>query len=160
MITENYYTMTDRVKYKEHADLEREMKKFLAKGGRIKPATNSTKQNSHRNSFLFNSPDKDNAGETSKLNSHQNSIIRKRASNAGEKTYVPVNPCGSCGTSERSVRSNACLECDRRRARAKLKHSKNIDATMLGIATYLVEENKTFEFTIKGKKYTLKAEEV
>ena len=28
--------MTDRVKYKEHADLEREMKKFLAKGGKIK----------------------------------------------------------------------------------------------------------------------------
>ena len=33
--------MTDRVKYKEHADLEREMKKFLAKGGQIKQVENT-----------------------------------------------------------------------------------------------------------------------
>lgn len=36
MITESHHTMTNRVKYKEHADLEREMTKFLKRGGQIK----------------------------------------------------------------------------------------------------------------------------
>ncbi|MBF7696712.1 hypothetical protein [Acinetobacter rathckeae] len=36
MITESHHTMTNRVKYKEHADLEHEIEKFLAKGGQIK----------------------------------------------------------------------------------------------------------------------------
>ncbi|MBF7686005.1 hypothetical protein I2F17_09265 [Acinetobacter sp. B10A] len=142
-------------------DYSVDIAEFLSNGGEIKPAVNNSKPKSYAetNTFLFNSPNRDRAGE-SKINSHQNSIIRENARKADKKSYVPVTHCGSCGTSERSVRSNACLECDRRRARAKLRHSKNIDAAILDIAAYLVEENKTFEFTIKGKKYTLKVEEV
>lgn len=137
-------------------DYSDEIEKFLKNGGEIKPAVNSTKQNSHRNSFLFNSS-KDEAIEKGGKNSKstENAVIRKRASNAGKKSYVPISPCGSCGTSERSVRSNACLECDRRRFRLKTGASEK---NMVAVASHLVANNKTFTCTISGKKYILKAE--
>lgn len=138
-------------------DYSAEIAEFLANGGEIKPAVNSSNPMSYAqtNTFLFSSPSKESASEVNKNNSHKNAIIRERASNAGKKSYVTVTPCGSCATSERSVRSNACLECDRRRFR--LKTGAN-EKTMTAVAGYLVAENKTFTCTIFGKKYILKAE--
>lgn len=136
-------------------DHSAEIARFLKNGGQIKPAVNSNKAYN----FNFSNPDEI-ARNAEKPDSIKNHELRVAAKNKGLKSYTSFAPCKSCNTSARSVKSNACLECDRRRARSRLKHSKNIDATILDIATYLVEENKTFEFTIKGKKYTLKAEEV
>lgn len=139
-------------------DYSEEVAEFLKNGGEIKPAVNSKEPLKYSNSFLFDKPRVEEAtGEVGKtaLKSHQNADIRKRASNAGKKSYVPVTPCGSCGTSERSVRSNACLECDRRRFRLKTGASEK---NMTAVAGYLVANNKTFTCTISGKKYILKAE--
>lgn len=120
----------------------------------IKPAINANKAEFN----YFNADEV--ARNAEKPDGIKNHELRMAAKNKSLKSYTSFAPCKSCNTSERSVKSNACLECDRRRSRSRLKHSKNIDVTILDIATYLVEENKSFEFTIKGKKYTLKAEEV
>ena len=86
---------------------------------------------------------------------HQNHILRLRAEKQELKSYKPVAPCQSCGTSERSVRSNICLECDRRRARAKTTvNKKNLEA----LGHYLLSKNEVVEFTSGGKKYVLKVE--
>ena len=77
------------------------------------------------------------------------------AEKQGLKSYKPVAPCRSCGTSERSVKSNICLECDRRRARAKTGLSaKNLEA----IGHYLLNKGETVVFTSNGQKYVLKVE--
>lgn len=53
------------------------------------------------------------------------------------------------------MKSNICLECDRRRARAKTGLSlKNLEA----IGHYLLGKGESVEFTSGGKKYVLKVE--
>ncbi|WP_347460967.1 hypothetical protein ABEF79_05905 [Acinetobacter sp. ANC 7454] len=123
-------------------DYSAEIEKFLKCGGEIKPAVNS-------NNVEWNFP-------LSQGGLKQNIQLRKEAEAKGLKTYVPFSPCEKCGTSERSVASNACLECDRRRARSKTGLSrKHLEA----IGHYLLEKNETVTFTSGGKKYVLKIEE-
>lgn len=114
---------------------------FLANGGEIKQA-----ENTHKSEFNF-------SVSTSGLK--QNIQLRKDAEVKGLKTYVPFAACEKCSTFERSVKSNACLECDRRRARAKTGLSvKNLEA----IGRYLLDKGESVEFTSGGQTYVLKVE--
>ena len=114
---------------------------FLANGGEIKQA-----ENTHKAEFNFS---------VSTGGLKQNIQLRKDAEVKGLKTYVPFAACEKCSTSERSVKSNACLECDRRRARAKTGLSvKNLEA----IGRYLLDKGESVEFTSGGQKYVLKVE--
>ena len=130
-------------------DYSEAVAQFLANGGEIKQAVNTNKAE-------FNYCNVDTAVKSAERpNSHQNHILRTRAEKSGLKSYKPVAPCKSCGTSERSVKSNACLECDRRRVRAKNGMSaKNIEA----VGHYLLEKGEPVEFTSGGQKYVLKIE--
>lgn len=83
--------------------------------------------------------------------------MRTRAEKQGLKSYKPVALCKSCGTSERSVKTNACLECDRRRARAKMTIN---ESKIIQIGLTLLAQEKTITFTQSGKKYVLKVEEI
>lgn len=114
---------------------------FLANGGEIKQA-----ENTHKAEFNFS---------VSTGGLKQNIQLRKDAEVKGLKTYVPFAACEKCSTFERSVKSNACLECDRRRARAKTGLSvKNLEA----IGHYLLDKGESVEFTSGGQKYVLKVE--
>lgn len=132
-------------------DYSEAVAKFVANGGQIKPAVNTNKAE-------FNYCNVDTVLQSAERpNSHQNHILRTRAEKQGLKSYKPVAPCRSCGTSERSVKSNICLECDRRRARAKTGLSlKNLES----IGHYLLDKGEVVEFTSGGKKYVLKVEVV
>ena len=110
-------------------DYSEAVAQFVANGGQIKPAVNTNKAE-------FNYCNMDTVLQSAERpNSHQNHILRTRAEKQGLKSYKPVAPCRSCGTSERSVKSNICLECDRRRARAKtglsLKNLGGVSKSML-----------------------------
>lgn len=122
---------------------------FLVNGGQIQQAVNTNKAD-------FNYCNADTAIKSAERpNSHQNHVLRIRAENQGLKSYTPVAPCKSCETSERSVKSNACLECDRRRYRAKTGvGAKNLEA----IGHYLLAKNEVIEFSSNGQKYILKVE--
>jgi len=122
---------------------------FVKRGGQINQAVNTNKAE-------FNYCNADTVLQSAERhNSHQNHILRTRAEKQGLKSYKPVAPCRSCGTSERSVKSNICLECDRRRARAKTGLSaKNLEA----IGHYLLAKSEVVEFTSGGQKYILKVE--
>lgn len=122
---------------------------FVKRGGQINPAVNTNKAE-------FNYCNADTMLKSAERpNSHQNHVLRTRAEKQGLKSYSPVAPCRSCGTSERSVKSNICLECDRRRARAKTGLSaKNLEA----IGHYLLDKGESIEFTTGGQKYVLKVE--
>lgn len=114
---------------------------FLANGGEIKQA-----ENTHKSEFNFS---------VSTGGLKQNIQLRKDAEVKGLKTYVPFAACEKCSTFERSVKSNACLECDRRRARAKTGLSvKNLEA----IGRYLLDKGESVEFTSGGQTYVLKVE--
>lgn len=114
---------------------------FLANGGQIKQA-----ENTHKAEFNFS---------VSTGGLKQNIQLRKDAEVKGLKTYVPFAACEKCSTFERSVKSNACLECDRRRARAKTGLSvKNLEA----IGHYLLDKGESVEFTSGGQNYVLKVE--
>ncbi|NNH00252.1 hypothetical protein [Acinetobacter sp. ANC 5414] len=130
-------------------DYSEAVAKFVANGGQIKSAVNTNKAE-------FNYCNADTVLQSAERpNSHQNHILRTRAEKQGLKSYKPVAPCRSCGTSERSVKSNICLECDRRRARAKTGLSaKNLEA----IGHYLLDKGESIEFTSGGQKYVLKVE--
>ena len=130
-------------------DYSEAVAKFVANGGQIKPAVNTNKAE-------FNYCNADTVLQSAERpNSHQNHILRTRAEKQGLKSYKPVAPCRSCGTSERSVKSNICLECDRRRARAKTGlNAKNLEA----IGHYLLEKGESVEFTSGGQNYVLKIE--
>ena len=115
--------------------------KFVENGGEIKQAVNT-----NRVDFNFS---------VSTGGLKQNIPLRKDAEAKGLKTYSPFSPCEKCGTSERSTKTNACLECDRRRARAKTGLSlKNLEA----VGHYLLEKGESVEFTSDGQKYVLKVE--
>ena len=124
---------------------------FLANGGQIKQAENTNKAD-------FNYCNAETVTKSAERpNSHQNHVLRTRAEKQCLKSYSPVAPCKLCETSERSVKSNLCLECDRRRVRAKTCMSaKNIEA----MAHYLLAKNEVVEFTSNGQKYVLKGEVV
>lgn len=92
-----------------------------------------------------------------KLNSHHNAVLRKRAENKEQKSYVPVTPCKTCKTSERSVKSNICLECDRRRAKEKMIISAS---SLVKVGEHLVTGSKEIPFFHNGKQYILQAVEV
>lgn len=124
-------------------DYSAEIEQFLANGGEVKQAVNT-------NSVEWNFP-------ISETGLKQNIPLRKDAEAKGLKTYAPFSPCEKCGTSERSTKTNACLECDRRRARAKTGLSvKNLEA----IGHYLLGKGESIEFTSGGQKYVLKVEEI
>lgn len=125
---------------------------FLKNGGEIKPAVNSNKIPE------FNGFNADMAAiNAAKPSSSKNTELREQAKKQGLKKYVPVAPCKKCNTSERSVSTNLCLCCDRRRARAKTKLStKNLKE----VGHYLLTTGDSIEFTSNGKKYVLKIEEV
>ena len=130
-------------------DYSEKIAEFLAKGGEIKQA-----ENTHKAEFNYCNADTV-LQSAERPNSHQNHILRTRAEKQGLKSYKPVAPCRSCGTSERSVKSNICLECDRRRARAKTGlNAKNLEA----IGHYLLDKGESVEFTSGGQKYVLKVE--
>lgn len=132
-------------------DYSADIAKFVENGGQIKPAVNTNKAE-------FNHFNPDTALKNAERpSSHQNAVLRQRADNLNQKSYTPVAACKSCGTSERSVRSNLCLECDRRRAKAKMGVNKK---TVLAVGAYLVNSKKTVEFVQGNKKYILKVEEV
>ena len=115
--------------------------KFVKNGGEIKQAVNT-----NRVDFNFS---------VSTGGLKQNIPLRKAAEAKGLKTYTPFSPCEKCGTSERSTKTNACMECDRRRARAKTGLSlKNLEA----VGHYLLEKGESVEFTSNGQKYVLKVE--
>ena len=136
--------INNQIKADHSADIE----KFLANGGVIHKAVNSNKAD-------FNYCNADTEQIAKRPNSHQNHVLRTRAGKQELKSYKPVAPCPSCNTSERSTRSNICLECDRRRARAKTSvNKKNIEA----IGHHLLSRNEVVEFTSGGKKYILKVE--
>ena len=114
---------------------------FLAKGGEIKQA-----ENTHKAEFNFS---------VSTGGLKQNIQLRRDAEVKGLKTYVAFAACEKCGSFERSVKSNTCLECDRRRARSKTGLSaKHLEA----IGHYLLEKGESIEFTSGGQKYVLKIE--
>lgn len=114
---------------------------FVKNGGEIKQAVNT-----NRVDFNFS---------VSTGGLKQNIPLRKAAEAKGLKTYTPFSPCEKCGTSERSTKTNACLECDRRRARAKTGLSlKNLEA----VGHYLLDKGESVEFTSGGQKYVLKVE--
>lgn len=123
-------------------DYSAEIAKYVANGGEIKQAVNTNKAEFN---FQIHSGGK------------QNIQLRKDAEAEGLKTYVPFAPCEKCSTSERSVKTNACIVCDRRRARSKTGLSaKHLEA----IGHYLLSKGESVEFTSCGKKYVLKVEEV
>ncbi|MCT8090688.1 hypothetical protein H0920_10775 [Acinetobacter sp. C_4_1] len=125
-------------------DYSEAVAKFVANGGQIKPAVNTDK------AIEWNQP-------VSTGGLKNNIPLRKAAEAKGLKTYVPYAPCEKCGSSERSVKTNACILCDRRRARAKTGLSlKNLEA----IGHYLLDKGESVEFTSGGKKYVLKVEVV
>ncbi|NOJ67192.1 hypothetical protein [Acinetobacter indicus] len=130
-------------------DYSDEIAEFVKNGGEIKQAVNTNKAE-------FNYCNADTVLQSNERpNSHQNHILRTRAEKQGLKSYKPVAPCRSCGTSERSVKSNICLECDRLRARAKTGLGfKNLEA----IGHYLLDKGESVEFTSDGQKYVLKVE--
>ena len=130
-------------------DYSADVAKFLQNGGQIQSAVNTNKAD-------FNYCNADATLKSAERpNSHQNHILRTRAEKQGLKSYKPVAPCRSCGTADRSIKSNICLECDRRRARAKTEMSaKNLEA----IGHYLLSKDKSVEFISGGKKYVLKIE--
>ena len=130
-------------------DYSDKIAEFVKNGGEIKQAVNTNKAE-------FNYCNADTVLQSNERpNSHQNHILRTRAEKQGLKSYKPVAPCKSCGTSERSVKSNICLECDRRRARAKTGLSaKNLEA----VGHYLLAKSEVVEFTSGGHKYILKVE--
>ena len=122
-------------------DYSEAVAQFVANGGQIKPAVNTNKAE-----FNFS---------VSTGGLKQNIPLRKAAEAKGLKTYTTFSPCEKCGTSERSTKTNACLECDRRRARAKTGLSlKNLEA----VGHYLLEKGESVEFTSGGQKYVLKVE--
>lgn len=122
-------------------DYSDKIAEFLKNGGEIKQAVNTNKAE-------FNFP-------LSTGGLKKNIQARKDAEAKGLKTYVPVEACEKCNTSERSVKSNICLECDRRRARAKTGLSlKNLEA----VGHYLLAKSEVVEFTSGGQKYILKVE--
>lgn len=132
-------------------DYSADITKFVANGGEIKTAVNSNKAE-------FNYCNADTVLKSAERpNSHQNAVLRKRAENRGLKSYTPVANCRACGTSERSVKSNLCLECDRRRFRAKIGIAEN---KLAQVGEYILHNNMEFAFTSDGKKYVLKVEEV
>ena len=135
--------------HKIKADYSSDIEQFLQNGGEIKSAENTNKAE-------FNYCNADTVLQSAERpNSHQNHILRTRAEKQGLKSYKPIASCGSCGTSERSVKSNICLECDRRRARAKTGLSvKNLEA----IGHYLLDKGESVEFASNGQKYILKVE--
>ena len=130
-------------------DYSAEIAGFIKNGGVIQPAINTNKAE-------FNYCNADTVLKSDERpNGHQNHILRTRAEKQGLKSYTPNVPCKSCSTSDRSVKSNICLECDRRRARAKTNMSvKNLEA----IGHYLLGKGESIEFTSGGKKYVLKVE--
>lgn len=122
-------------------DYSDKIAEFVKNGGEIKQAVNT-----NRVDFNFS---------VSTGGLKQNIPLRKAAEAKGLKTYTPFSPCEKCGTSERSTKTNACLECDRRRARAKTGLSlKNLEA----IGHYLLDKGESIEFTSGGQKYVLKVE--
>ncbi|MCA4780288.1 hypothetical protein IF090_11700 [Acinetobacter towneri] len=122
-------------------DYSDKIAEFVKNGGEIKQAVNT-----NRVDFNFS---------VSTGGLKQNIPLRKEAEVKGLKTYTPFSPCEKCGTSERSTKTNACLECDRRRARAKTGLSlKNLEA----IGHYLLGKGESIEFTSNGQKYVLKVE--
>ena len=122
-------------------DYSDKIAEFLKNGGEIKQAVNTNKAE-------FNFP-------LSTGGLKKNIQARKDAEAKGLKTYVPAEACEKCNTSERSVKSNICLECDRRRARAKTGLSlKNLEA----VGHYLLAKSEVIEFTSGGQKYILKVE--
>lgn len=135
--------------HKIKADYSSDIEQFLQNGGEIKSAENTNKAD-------FNYCNADATLKSAERpNSHQNHILRTRAEKQGLKSYKPIAPCRLCGTADRSVKSNICLECDRRRARAKTEMSaKNLEA----IGHYLLNKDKSVEFISGGKKYVLKVE--
>ena len=132
-------------------DYSQDIEQFIKRGGQITPAINTNRAD-------FNYCNADTALKSAERpNSHQNHILRTRASNKGLKSYTPISPCKSCQTSDRSVKSNLCLECDRRRAKAKTgMNAKNLEA----IGHYLLNKGESIKFTSGGKKYVLKVEMV
>lgn len=130
-------------------DYQADIAAWEARGGKIADAVNSNKAE-------FNYCNADTVLKSSeRTNSHQNHIFRTRAEKHGKKSYTPVAPCKLCNTSERSVKSNLCLECDRRRARSKTGlSSKNLES----IGHYLLNKNESIKFTSGGKNYVLKVE--
>ncbi|MFN4317167.1 hypothetical protein [Acinetobacter parvus] len=137
--------------YQIKPDYSSEIDAFLKSGGVIKQAVNT-------NRVEFNHFNADEAAlNAQKPNSHQNHVLRMQAKKKGLKSYITVSPCKSCDTDERSVASNICLECDRRRFRAKIGiNEKKLNQ----FAEYLLKQNKPFSFTSGGKKYELKIEEI
>lgn len=132
-------------------DYSKEVAQFLANGGQIQQAVNTNKAE-------FNYYNADTVLQSAERpNSYQNHILRTRAEKQGLKSYKPVALCKSCGTSERSVKTNACLECDRRRARAKMTIN---ESKIIQIGLTLLTQEKTITFTQSGKKYVLKVEEI
>lgn len=122
-------------------DYSEAVAKFVKSGGQIKQAVNTNKAE-----FNFS---------VSTGGLKQNIQLRKDAEVKGLKTYVPFAACEKCSTFERSVKSNACLECDRRRARSKTGLSaKHLEA----IGHYLLEKGESVEFTSGCQKYVLKVE--
>lgn len=122
-------------------DCSNKIAEFVKNGGEIKQAVNT-----NRVDFNFS---------VSTGGLKQNISLRKAAEAKGLKTYTPFSPCEKCGTSERSTKTNACLECDRRRARSKTGLSlKNLEA----IGHYLLDKGESIEFTSGGQKYVLKVE--
>lgn len=132
-------------------DYSQAIEKFVKNGGVISQAVNTNKVEFNG----FNADAK--AINAAKPNNHHNAVLRKRAANQGKKSYVPVTSCRSCQTSERSVKSNLCLECDRRRAKEKLLIN---ESKLIQIGLNLLTQEKTITFTQSGKKYVLKVEEV
>ncbi|RSE25099.1 hypothetical protein [Acinetobacter johnsonii] len=122
-------------------DYSEAVAQFLANGGEIKQA-----ENTHKAEFNFS---------VSTGGLKQNIQLRKDAEAKGLKTYVPFAACEKCSTFERSVKSNACLERDRRRARSKTGLSaKHLEA----IGHYLLDKGESVEFTSNGQNYVLKIE--
>lgn len=130
-------------------DYSEAVAQFVKNGGVITQAVNTNK-------VEFNPFDADAAAiNAAKPTSQKNLTLREQAEKSGLSSYKTVAPCQSCDTSERSVKSNACLECDRRRARAKTTvNKKNLEA----LGHYLLSKNEAVEFTSGGKKYVLKVE--
>jgi len=130
-------------------DYSAEVEKYLAAGGQIKEAENTNK-------VEFNYFDADAAEKNKeKANSSVNQQKRKDAQDQGLKVYTTYSPCKSCRTSIRSVATNACMECDRRRAKNRYGvNSRSLDQ----IGEYLVKQNKAHTFTSGGKTYILKVE--
>ncbi|MDM1760056.1 hypothetical protein [Acinetobacter sp. 251-1] len=132
-------------------DYSQAIEKFVKNGGLISQAVNTNKAE-------FNYCNADTVLQSAERpNSYQNHILRTRAEKQGLKSYKPVALCKSCGTSERSVKTNACLECDRRRARAKMTIN---ESKIIQIGLTLLAQEKTITFTQSGKKYVLKVEEI